>query len=167
MRLGTIGLKHLVFMSTPFNSMVQKTLQLIAQLLDFSTPGTSLSKTRLLTSANEIAHKEGGRPPYDIIFGDFSHMPLVLYRNLWMVHYIWISTNCESVFKIQIGISIGAIPMAAVTGEVNYYYRHRSFPRFAETLCLGCNTAVQFSMVCGDNQIWVQYCSAIIPGLRR
>ena len=29
----------------------------------YSTPGTSLSKTPLLTSANETAHKEGGQPP--------------------------------------------------------------------------------------------------------
>jgi len=41
----------------------QRLLRLITAVPPYSTPGTSLCKTPILTSANEITHEERGRSP--------------------------------------------------------------------------------------------------------
>ena len=74
----------------------------ITSLPVFYILDTSLWKTSLiLTLANEIVNEECGKPPIDIILGDFSHTLLVLYATfrIRMGRYIGIPTSRVPVYK--------------------------------------------------------------------
>jgi len=82
-------------------------LLVIISVPDYSTCGTSLCKTAVLISANEVTHKECG-PSLVTILGDFSHMLPVLHAmfRMQMDHYIGIPTSRESIFRWSVICSV-------------------------------------------------------------